>query len=67
MNVRLYELIDTTDNSCYDTGTYVDMLQQAIVQNDYDRRELCHIAGLKPNRWQVKPEGYSERNYREGL
>lgn len=65
--MRLYELIDTTDNDCWDTGTLEDMIREADARNEYDRRELFHIAGIKRHRWIVRAEGYSDRNYRGEL
>lgn len=42
-----YELIDTTDNDCHDTGSREEMLREAGVRNSAESRSCppCHGSG----------------------
>lgn len=54
--MRQYELIDRTDNDFHDTGDFADMLAMADELNAADPKN--------PRRWTVKPEGWSDRNFK---
>lgn len=51
-----YELIDTTDNDSHDSGSKEQMQEDADFRN----------ADEGGTRWVVKPEGYSDKNFKEG-
>ena len=63
-----YELIDTTDNDCHDTGTCTDMYREAMRRNRDDaahNAKPIHVSEkVKPNRWVHKPAGYSDAHYK---
>lgn len=61
-----YELIDTTDNDCHDTGTKAEMQQFARDRNELDAayNAMPGVEKVKANRWVVKPSGYSDANFK---
>lgn len=56
----MYELIDTTDNDCHDTGTREEIMAWAEKLNADERGDMS----VKQNRWACKPEGFSAANFK---
>lgn len=57
-----WELIDTTDNDCHDTGSKDEMLREAQIRNANDKQ--YPFRGMKRGRWIVRPEGYSDKHFK---
>lgn len=57
--MRMYELIDATDNDSHDEGSLDEMREEAQIRNEHEWE-----TGGNPKRWTVKPAGYSAANFK---